>query len=66
LFSNLTDVGQNQFGRLVSLEELQLRANSIQLLQPGAFTGLRSLKYLNLANNHIKELQPGVFSGTAQ
>ena len=63
LGSNLTEVGQNQFGRLGSLEQLLLQANSIHLLQPGAFHGLHSLTHLSLAANQIATIQAGVFSG---
>ena len=65
LCSNLSEVGQHQFGRLGSLEELHLAANTIQLLQPGTFTGLLALRYLTLANNQINQLHAGVFSGTS-
>jgi hypothetical protein len=61
--SNLTEVGQHQFGRLVSLEQLHLDSNSIHLLQPAAFQGLESLQFLSLASNNIKTLQEGVFTG---
>jgi hypothetical protein len=63
-FSNLTELGQNQFSRLESLEELHLQVNSIHLLHQGAFHGLHALRHLSLAANNIKALHAGVFAGT--
>ena len=69
-FSNMDiyeiDVGAFQDLNLPALEDIFLRDNNIQNLEPGVFNGLDQLQTINLSYNELTGLDPAVFNDLEQ
>jgi Leucine-rich repeat (LRR) protein len=61
--NKISELKVDTFNRLTSLKELDLKWNSINIVEPGAFNGLINLKILVLRDNKIKELKENTFNG---
>lgn len=62
MHNNISTISAINFARIVSLKELYLGWNSIQLLEPQAFAGLPHLQVLNLAHNNLHALPAQIFA----
>lgn len=60
-YNLITDLSNDSFDNVYSLNYLNLENNNISLLPPGIFSKLSDLRMLNLSNNHLKDFQHGVF-----
>ncbi|XP_019646062.1 PREDICTED: uncharacterized protein LOC109486646 [Branchiostoma belcheri] len=58
----ITDVENNTFSGLPSLESLSLDSNRLTKVKETWFIGLKKLRMLTLSNNHIKQIEPGSFA----
>ncbi|XP_077992114.1 adhesion G protein-coupled receptor A3-like [Glandiceps talaboti] len=61
--NQITELQQDAFANVTSLERLDLSNNRISIIQPGAFNGLTSLKRLDLSQNKIGNLNNSMFVG---
>lgn len=61
-FNLISNLEQNSFMHLTSLEELTLQQNNIVYIHKRAFFGLQNLQILDLSKNLISQLHMGQFS----
>ena len=60
--NNLTDLGDQLFKDLNSLQVLLLNGNKLKCLRDGIFGGLEHLRLLSLYDNNIKSITEATFS----
>ncbi len=60
-FNSLVNLSAGTFANFSGLEVLNLKKNSLQLIDPAAFNGLDSLNVLDLSQNGIIELASSAF-----
>ena len=61
--NSLKKIKQNNFNKLIQLEELNLRNNLIETIEQYSFHSNVLLKSLNLANNKITKIESNYFNG---
>ncbi|PSN52894.1 hypothetical protein C0J52_03002 [Blattella germanica] len=64
--SNLRDIADDAFERLVNLEYLSLADNHLESIRYKVFSSLRSLTVLNLSNNRITYIDPLLFQNVTE
>ncbi|KAE9549912.1 hypothetical protein FO519_006877 [Halicephalobus sp. NKZ332] len=62
---NLKIINETDFEGLENLEELDLRVNLLEAIEPASFSHLKSLRTLSLAGNFLREfeLEPNLWTG---
>eukprot|EP00457_Paulinella_chromatophora_P007187 gb/GEZN01007208.1/.p1 GENE.gb/GEZN01007208.1/~~gb/GEZN01007208.1/.p1 ORF type:complete len:458 (-),score=34.63 gb/GEZN01007208.1/:192-1424(-) len=62
--NSITTLGENAFKNVgPQVNEFSISQNKIEVIHPGAFTGLSQVHHLNLEKNSLRGLELGAFSG---